>query len=78
MSTGFRSTPGSQLQAHGLAQVRYIIVSAYDPNPLDPQCFGFLDPDSPNYADPRIWIQEAKYQSYISTANKSLTLKTQI
>ena len=34
--------------------------SAYDPDPLDPQDFGFLDPDPQKYADPRIRIQGAK------------------
>jgi len=31
---------------------------------LDPQDFGFLDPDSDpqKYTDPRIWIQVVKYQ----------------
>ena len=33
--------------------------SAYDPDPLDPQNFGFLDPEK--YADPWIRIQGAKY-----------------
>jgi len=29
---------------------------------LDPQDFGFLDPDSQKYADPQIRIQGVKYQ----------------
>ncbi len=29
--------------------------SAKDPDPLDPQDFGFLDPDPQKYADP--WIR---------------------
>ena len=33
-----------------------------DPDPLDPQDFGFLDPDPQKYADPRIRIQGVKYQ----------------
>ena len=33
-----------------------------DPDPLDPQDFGFLDQDPQKYADPRIQIQGAKYQ----------------
>ena len=33
-----------------------------DPNPLDPEHYGFLDPDLQKYADPRIWIQGANYQ----------------
>ena len=37
-------------------------ISAQDPDPLDPQDFGFLDPYSQKYADPRIRIQGAKYQ----------------
>ena len=43
-----------------------------DPDPLDPQDFGFLylDPETQKYADPRIRIQGAKYQPK--------TLKTQI
>ena len=46
--------------------------SAQDPDPLDPQDFGFLylDPETQKYADPRIRIQGAKYQPK--------TLKTQI
>ena len=35
--------------------------SAKDPDPLDPQDFGLLDPDPQKYADPRIRIQVAKY-----------------
>ncbi len=38
----------------------FIIISAYDPDPLDPQDFGFLDPDPQKYAKPR--IQGVKYQ----------------
>ena len=49
--------------------------SAQDPDPLDPQDFGFLDPDPQKYTDPRIRIQGAKYQpkkytALISTCNK--------
>ncbi len=33
-----------------------------DPDPLDLQHFGFLDPDPLKYADGRIQIQGAKYQ----------------
>ena len=29
---------------------------------MDPQDFGFLDPDPQKYADPRIRIQGVKYQ----------------
>ena len=35
---------------------------AYDSDPLNPQHFGFLDPDPQMYADPRIQIQRSKYQ----------------
>ena len=39
---------------------------AWDPDPLDPQHIGFLDPDPgrdpEKYEDPRIRIQGAKYQ----------------
>ena len=42
--------------------------SAQDPDPLDPQDFGFLDPDPQKYEDPQIRIQEAKYQP--NTAKK--------
>ena len=31
-----------------------------DPDPLDPQDFGFLDLDPQKYADPRIRIQKGK------------------
>ena len=34
---------------------------------MDPQDFGFLDPDPQKYADPRIRIQGAKYQPKIAT-----------
>ena len=34
---------------------------------LDPQDFGFLDPDPQKYADPRIRIQGAKYQPKTAT-----------
>ena len=39
-----------------------VLTSGYDPDldPLDSQDFSFLD--QPKYADPRIRIQEAKYQ----------------
>ena len=39
-----------------------ISTSAYDSDPLDPQHFGFLDPDPQKYAYLRIRIQGAKYQ----------------
>ena len=49
--------------------------SAKDPDPLDPQDFGLLDPDPDpqKYADPRIRIQGAKYQP--KTAQKNLLSK---
>ena len=34
--------------------------NAYDPDPLDPQHFSFLDSDPQKYADPRIQIQGQK------------------
>jgi len=39
---------------------------------LDPQDFGFLDPDLQKYADPRIWIQRVKNQP--KTAKKTFLL----
>ena len=50
------------------------VISAQDPgpDPLDPQDFGFLDPEK--YADPR--IQGAKYQPKME--EKKITPKTQI
>ena len=39
-----------------------LVSSAYDPDPLDPQDFGFLDPDPQKYANPLLRIQDAKYQ----------------
>jgi len=36
--------------------------SAKELDPLDPQDFGFLDPDPQKHADSRIWIQGVKYQ----------------
>ena len=41
---------------------------------MDPQDFGFLDPDPQKYADPRIRIQGAKYQP--KTANKNTLSQT--
>ena len=43
----------------------FLIISA-----LDPQDFGFLDPDPQKYADPRIRIHGVKYQP--KTAKKKL------
>jgi len=40
---------------------------------LDPEDFGFLDPDPQKYADPRIRIQGVKYQP--KTAKKSFLLQ---
>ena len=41
-----------------------ILTSAQDqdPDPLDPQDFGFMDPDTQQYGDPWIPIQGVKYQ----------------
>ena len=44
-----------------------------DPEPLDPQDFGFLDPDPQKYVDPRFRIQGTKYQP--KTAKKKLITK---
>ena len=41
---------------------------------MDPQDFGFLDPDPQKYADPRIRIQRGKYQPK-TAENKSLPSK---
>ena len=38
-----------------------------DPDPLDPQDFGFLDPDPQKYADPRIRIQGVKNNQKLKT-----------
>ena len=46
--------------------------SAQDPDPLDPQDFGFLDPDPQKCADPRIQVQGVKYQP--KTAEKTFLL----
>ena len=45
--------------------------SAQDPDPdlLDPQDFGFLDPDPQKYVDLRIRIQGAKYQPKTAVKN---------
>ena len=53
---------------------RLILISAWDPDPLDPQDFGFLNPylDPQKYADPRIRIQGVKYQP--KTAKKTFIL----
>ena len=47
-----------------------------DPDPLDPQDFGFLDPDPQKYADPRIRILGVKYQPK-TTKKNFFTPKTQ-
>ena len=44
-----------------------------DPDPLDPQDFGFLVPDPQKYADPRIRIQGAKYQPKTATTKNLLS-----
>ena len=54
-----------------------LVSSAYDPDPLDPQDFGFLDPDSQKYADPRIRIHGVKYQPK-TTKKKFFTPKPQL
>ena len=41
---------------------KYLTNGAQDPDPLNPQHFGFLDLDLQKYADPRIRIQGPKYQ----------------
>ena len=56
--------------------VKLILISAKDPDSLDPQDFGFLDPEPQKYADPRIRIQGAKYQP--KTEEKNFIVKTQI
>ena len=55
-----------------ISLIGFVVTSAQDPDPdlLDPQDFGFLDPDPQKYTDLRIRIQGAKYQPK--------TLKTQI
>ena len=56
-----------------------IVTNAKDPDPLDTQDFGFLDPDPQKYADPRIQIQGVKYQPQPKTAKKNVvTPKIQI
>ena len=54
---------------HFLTVKSFNVTSAEDPesDPLDPQDFGFLDPDPQKYADPRIRIQGAKYQPKTAT-----------
>ena len=42
---------------------------------MDPQDFGFLDPDPWRYADPRIRIQVAKYQLKTAKINPFLLSK---
>ena len=43
-------------------QFKLVLQVAQDPDPLDPQDFGFLDPDPQKSADPQIRILGAKYQ----------------
>ena len=50
--------------------------SAPDPDPLDSQDFGVLDPDLQKYAYPRIQIQGAKYHP--KTVKKMFIVKPQI
>ena len=54
---------------------KFELSSAQDTDPLDPQDFGFLDPDpdQQKYGDPRIRIQGAKYQQ--NPAKKNLLSK---
>ena len=70
----------TDLQVYDLQQCPDIVeISAYDPDPLDPQDFSFLDPDldSQKCADPRIRIQGAEYQPKTAKI-KNFTLKTQV
>ena len=46
-----------------------VCISAMDPDPLNPQDFGYLDPNPQKYADQRIRIQGVKYQP--KTAKKT-------
>ena len=55
----------------------HVLQPVLDPDPLDPQDFGFLDPDPQKYADPRIRIHEAKYQPKTAT-KQNFNLITQI
>ena len=36
-----------------ISLIGFVVTSAQDPDPLDPQDFGFLDPDPQKYADPK-------------------------
>ena len=51
-----------------------IYISAQDPDLLDPQDFGFLDPDPPKYADSRIRTQVGKYRPKTEEKLSRLTL----
>ena len=62
-----------------LIVLHYLSDIYQDPDPLDPQDFGFLDPDTDpqKYADTRIQIQGVKFPP--KTAKKNFfTPKTQI
>ena len=67
------------LEDTGTIEKHIFMSSAQDPDALDPQDFGFLDtdPDPQKYEDPRIRIQEVKYQ--LKTTKKTFfTPKTKI
>ena len=49
-----------------ISLIGFVVTSAQDPDPLDPQDFGFLDPDPQKYADLQIRIQGEKYQPKIA------------
>ena len=42
---------------------------------MDPQGFGFLDPDPQKYADPRIRIKGVKYQNFFTPKTKIRTFE---
>ena len=43
--------------------------SFYDLDPMDPQDFGFLDPDLQKYVNPQIRIEGEKYQLKTAKTN---------
>ena len=49
----------------------YIIFSDKDPDSLDPQDFGFLNPDPQKYADPRVKINQKLQKNFFTPKPKS-------
>ena len=51
----------------------FIFFSAEDPDPLDPQDFGFLDPDPQKYADPQVVYLEGFFTGSLALRYLSIS-----